>query len=371
MERSGAVLIALTCVLLSRISGAQVEMRVRPGDNAVLYSDCVWQIGETVWFRNSSNEHQPPHMISLDDLVQGAFSCHAFVWNHSNQTQDLLVKNVTESDLGLYYCARRGTKHSGAGVLEEVYYYGNRTTRLSLLVLITDMTPPAPPVSDCSVCWTLLVSVCPVCVLLSSTCVYCIYRYTTKGEKNDHEWANRNKEDQKRTTYDEAGGDDIIYAPLDIMSRGQKRLEKNRVQRSDICVLFSRISGAEVEMRVRPGDNVVLYSDCVLETGLVVWFRNSSNESQSPLIMSGDTFMLAAFSRYSFVWNPSSKTRDLLVKNVTKSDLGLYYCAHKLIKFIKDGTGADVWTDVYLYGNRTTRLSFLGKISLQTCGFCS
>ncbi|KAL6467227.1 hypothetical protein MHYP_G00250310 [Metynnis hypsauchen] len=327
MERSRAVLITLVYGLFSRISGAEVEMRVRPGDNVILYSDCVLQmIGETVWFRNSSNELQPPHMISLGYLVQGAFSRHAFVWNHSNQTQDLLVKNVTESDLGLYYCARQDTKQSGGGVLEEVYYFGNRTTRLSML-----------------------------------------------GEKNDHEQENRNEEDQKRTTYDEVGGDDIIYAPLDVMSRGQKRVKKERVQRSDLCTYSETgvsglvkeekliqdlmISGAEVEMRVRPGDNVVLYSDCVSKIGTVVWFRNSSNEHQSHLIFSGDTLTQAAFSRYSFVWNPSNKTLDLLVKNITDSDLGLYYCAIHVIKFLKDVTVSDVRTDVYLYGNRTTRLS--------------
>ncbi|KAL7841132.1 hypothetical protein SRHO_G00248230 [Serrasalmus rhombeus] len=333
-----------------RISGTEVEMRVRPGDNVVLYSDCVWKIGITVWLTNSSNEKQPPLIITPDDLKQGAFSHHAFVWNHYNGTHDLLVKNVTESDLGLYYCARRERKLTAAGDLQHVYHYGNRTTRLALL-----------------------------------------------GEKNDHERENRNKEDQKRTTYDEVGGD-IIYAPLDVMSRGQKRVKTNGVQRSDICtysetsaqtsasktltivthpapvsemersravlltlacVLFSRISGAEVEMRFRPGDNVILYSDCVSETGSVVWFRNSSNETKPPLIISGDTLIQAAFSRYSFVWNPSNKTRDLLVKNVTESDLGLYYCALQKIKFMKNGTGADVRADVYQHGNRTTRLSLL------------
>ncbi|KAL7841133.1 hypothetical protein SRHO_G00248240 [Serrasalmus rhombeus] len=105
MERSRAVLLTLTCVLFSRISGAEVEMRVRPGDNIVLYCDCVWKSGiNIVWFRNSSEEHLPL-TISLPHLLQGAFPHYVFAWNHPNQTYDLLVKNVTETDLGLYYCA--------------------------------------------------------------------------------------------------------------------------------------------------------------------------------------------------------------------------------------------------------------------------
>ncbi|XP_017541478.2 uncharacterized protein LOC108413469 [Pygocentrus nattereri] len=226
MERSRAVLLTIACVLFSRISGAEVEMRVRPGDNVILYSDCVWKTGEPVWFRNSSNENQRPLIISSDNLIQAAFSRYAFLWSPSDQTHDLLVKNITESDLGLYYCAVHEIKlikgGAGADVRTDVYHHGNRTTRLSLL--------------DCSVCWKLLVSVCSVCVLLSSTCVCCIYRHTTKvtGERKVYEAGNVKEEDQRRSIHGEVGGD-VIYAPLDVTRRGQNRLKKNRVQRSDIC----------------------------------------------------------------------------------------------------------------------------------------
>ncbi|KAI4891204.1 hypothetical protein NFI96_030168, partial [Prochilodus magdalenae] len=245
-------------VLFSRISGEEVEMSVRPGDNVVLYSDCVVKAGVTVWFRNGSNEYQTPLRISGDDLKQGACSPYAFVWNHYNQTQDLLVKNVTESDLGLYYCARLNPEIIG-GRLRDVHYYGNRTSRLSLLgkAAHSDLqisgfsafytTPSTPPVSDCSVCWKLLVSVCPVWVLLSSTCVYCIYRNRTKGtlslllcEKKDSKGQSENQENQKRTKCSEGGGadggaDGVVYAPVNITSRGQNNQKKNRVQCSDIC----------------------------------------------------------------------------------------------------------------------------------------
>ncbi|KAL6467226.1 hypothetical protein MHYP_G00250300 [Metynnis hypsauchen] len=181
-------------VLFFRISGAEVEMRVRPGDNVVLYSDCVWKTGEPVWFRNSLNENQPPLIISSNNLIQAAFSRYAFLWSPSDQTHDLLVKNVTESDLGLYYCAIQEIKFikdgTGADVRTDVYHHGNRTTRLSLLVT---------------------------------------------GERKDNEGGNVKDEDQRRSNHAEVGRDDVIYAPLDVTRRGQNHLKKNRVQRSDIC----------------------------------------------------------------------------------------------------------------------------------------
>ncbi|KAL6467229.1 hypothetical protein MHYP_G00250330 [Metynnis hypsauchen] len=125
-------------VLFSRISGAEVEMRVRPGDDVTLYCDCVWKSGfRTLWFRNCSHDHQPPLIISTSDFIQGAFPRYTAVLKSSNQIHDLLVKNVSESDLGLYYCALWEKKitedQTGGYVQKHVYHYGNRTTRLALL----------------------------------------------------------------------------------------------------------------------------------------------------------------------------------------------------------------------------------------------
>ncbi|KAI4873005.1 hypothetical protein NFI96_022159, partial [Prochilodus magdalenae] len=261
-----------------RISGAEVEMRVRPGDNVVLYSVCVVKAGVTVWFRNGSNEDQTPLRISGDDLKQGACSPYAFVWNHYNKTQDLLVKNVTESDLGLYYCARLDPEIIG-GRLRDVYYYGNRTSRLSLL-----------------------------------------------GEKKDSEGQSQNQENQKRTKCSEGGGadggadggDGVVYTLVNITSRGQNRLKKNRVELSDIFTVQDQ--------------HARLYD------GMQRWL-----------------------ARYSYVWNSSSSTHDLQVKNVSESDLGLYYCALREKMITEGKAGGGVQKDVYRYGNRTTRLSFLGE----------
>ncbi|KAI4873010.1 hypothetical protein NFI96_022156, partial [Prochilodus magdalenae] len=302
-------------VLFSRISGVEVETRVRPGDNALLYSDCAWESGEAVWFRNSSHENQTPLFISGETLRTADFSRYCFVWNQVNQTKDLLVKNVSESDLGLYYCAVRKKSsfedETGAVVRRDVYHYGNLTTRLSLLGKVTH--------SDL---WVLLVN-------------NDVYNIVITCEKKDSEGQSENQENQKRTKCSECGW----------CAAG---------------VLFSRISGAEVEMRVRPGDNAVLYCDCVWKREInIVWFRKSSNEDQPPLVISAETLIQDSLSRLAFVWNYSNQTQDLLVRNVSESDLGLYYCAVQQIKFIKDRTGAEVRRDVNRYGNRTTRLSLL------------
>ena len=109
-----------------------MEIRVRPGEDVTLYSDCEWKHGfDTVWFKNSSHEH----MV----LTQKAHPRYSIVLNVFNQTSDLLVKNVSESDLGLYYCAlqKKSSAKDKTCSWEEVCHFGSRTTRLSFLGKIT------------------------------------------------------------------------------------------------------------------------------------------------------------------------------------------------------------------------------------------
>ncbi|KAI4877150.1 hypothetical protein NFI96_030783, partial [Prochilodus magdalenae] len=76
---------------------------------------------------NSSHEH----MVLLD----GSHPCYSFGFNDCHQTTELLVRNVSESDLGLYFCALQKKRSSGDGARacswEDVCHYGNRTTQLS------------------------------------------------------------------------------------------------------------------------------------------------------------------------------------------------------------------------------------------------
>ncbi|KAI4890772.1 hypothetical protein NFI96_032248 [Prochilodus magdalenae] len=416
-------------VLISSISGIIVEMRVKPGDNATIYCDC------------------PRHA-----------------------TYDLLLENITESDLGLYYCALHEIKftrgRNGESVREDVYHEGNRTTFLSFLA-VTDMkgpcagppqtpstlqTPSTPPVSDCSVCWKLLVSVCPACVLLSSvvssTCVYWIYNSRTKGTLSYRSFSSLNNKTNTMlravmenrnvplTWTNQISAQTSASKTVSITSPPApvSEMERSRVALITLmCVWFSRISGGEVEVKVRPGDDAVLYCDCVWRSGfLIVWFRNSSHEHMvfhkedhpryitvrnlfsrtSDLLVRNVSVLISSISglivemrvkpgdnatiycdctyqskfslvwfikpsneqpplihltehstspHYSRVWNNSKETFDLLVKNITESDLGLYYCALHEIKLTRKEYGARVREDVYHEGNRTTFLSFLGE----------
>ncbi|KAL6467206.1 hypothetical protein MHYP_G00250100 [Metynnis hypsauchen] len=346
------------------------------------------------------------------DLMFGAFPRYAPVWNQSSQTHDLLVKNVTESDLGLYYCALQEKKiiNNEKGMhYGDIYHYGNRTTRLSLLDLTAQdllQTTPTSPESNCGICWKLLAIFCPVCALissvLSSTCVYCICSRKTKERFKADQRETAKRQQDRRNAQVEGG---VCYASLNIQSTGQRHLKTRRAESSDFSTyseikrsvpltwtnkistnirfkhphrlhlpstslcdgeIKSRtyhclmISGAEVEMRVRPGDDVTLYSDCVWKSGFnTVWLRNSSKEQYPPFIISTEDFMRGAHPCYSFVWNPLSETHDLLVRNVSESDLGLYYCAVHEKKITEDETGVILSEDVYHYGSTITRLSLL------------
>ncbi|CAM4498842.1 unnamed protein product [Leuciscus chuanchicus] len=175
----------------NRIYGAEVEMKVRPGDNITLYCDRSVTIGfRFVWIRNCSHENQPSLVIDFRKWGLEIFQHFSFIYNRSSNSHDLHITNISVSDLGLYYCAEVENKvnyEKGFISSSEVYYYGNRTTRLSLTESVSphaeqfNITSTLP--LDCVLCWTLLFSVCPVCVLLSSLlssiCVYCLCRAQT------------------------------------------------------------------------------------------------------------------------------------------------------------------------------------------------
>jgi len=126
-----------------------------------------------------------------------------------------------------------------------------------------------------------------------------------------------------------------------------------------------RVYGAEVEMKVRPGDSITLYCDLSLTLGSrFVWIRNSSLENQPSLVIDirkGWKWELEIFKRFCFVYNCSSNSNDLHITNISVSDLGLYYCGEVETKVNKDEEGIISSSEVYYYGNRTTRLSFAGE----------
>ncbi len=117
-----------------------------------------------------------------------------------------------------------------------------------------------------------------------------------------------------------------------------------------------------MEMKVSPGDNITLYCDLSINLGSVVeWIRNCSHENQPSLIIDYMKLYLEIFQRFSFIHNPYNNSHDLHITNISASDLGLYYCAKVEKKVNKNEKGILSGSEVYYYGNRTTRLSLKGK----------
>ncbi|XP_051761832.1 uncharacterized protein LOC127518759 isoform X2 [Ctenopharyngodon idella] len=240
MERSRLALVTLMCVLLfsqNRMYGAEVEIKVRPGDNITLYCDRSLTLHfNFVWIRNCSHENQPSLIINVMSLDLGTLKRFSSVYNRSSNSYDLHINNISVSDLGLYYCAEVENKvfedEKGRTSGFEVYYYGNQKTRLSLAEEVTSCSgllniTSTPRVSDCVLCWTLLFSVCPVCVLLSSICLFCLCQRKTTDAVADQKDLSRG-----RNTI-EGEDEEVCYASLDVKTRRQKQRKTKRVQCSD------------------------------------------------------------------------------------------------------------------------------------------
>uniref|UniRef100_A0A3Q3EEX3 Ig-like domain-containing protein n=1 Tax=Kryptolebias marmoratus TaxID=37003 RepID=A0A3Q3EEX3_KRYMA len=120
------------------------------------------------------------------------------------------------------------------------------------------------------------------------------------------------------------------------------------------------ISASVLEVTVRPGDNITLYCDCKVSTGVyIVWSRNCSHEHQPPLVikLKGQDIKHNSlqFPRFEFEKNLSSNSYDLVITNVTISDEGLYYCGTGERKV--EEKQSLTFKDISGYGNITTRLT--------------
>lgn len=118
--------------------------------------------------------------------------------------------------------------------------------------------------------------------------------------------------------------------------------------------------GKEVKIKVKPGDNVTVFGDCVVPVGShIFWIRNNSYGNQSISLFAEDLFQ-GTFPRFHFVANSSSNSFDLHIKNASFYDEGLYYCATVERKITDVNDKVNIKLE-YQYGNRRTHLSILGK----------
>uniref|UniRef100_A0A3P8U2Q2 Ig-like domain-containing protein n=1 Tax=Amphiprion percula TaxID=161767 RepID=A0A3P8U2Q2_AMPPE len=131
------------------------------------------------------------------------------------------------------------------------------------------------------------------------------------------------------------------------------------------------VSGSVLEVTARTGDNITLYCDCKVSSGVyIVWIRNCSHENQPSLVLkSTDRDLWEGVAnlkppRFEFVKNDSSDSYDLLIKNISNADEGLYYCGTEELK-VENNKEHITPTDVYRYSNMTTRIILSKYVDLN------
>ena len=117
-----------------------------------------------------------------------------------------------------------------------------------------------------------------------------------------------------------------------------------------------------LEANVGSGDDITLYCDCRLSVGVyIMWLRNCSHENQPPLVLNVyDAYLLnkRQKSHFELVRNFSSDSYDLLIRNVTSSDEGFYYCGTEKVELeVEEHITKKT---IYRYSNIITRVT-LGK----------
>ena len=78
---------------------------------------------------NSSHENQPKRILNWDDRKSG----YSSYLNMTTNSYNLLIKNITDSHLGHYYCGtEKMIVEDGDKIVRKVIHrYGNVTTMIS------------------------------------------------------------------------------------------------------------------------------------------------------------------------------------------------------------------------------------------------
>ena len=114
----------MTCQCVESISGAVVEQTVRPGGNLTLHCDLKTDVEEVEWYWNCTHPKQQAIVISVKHPPPG----FSVTQNSSTKSFDLRIENITEDDLGLFYCIGykiKGVKTKGFnGSKFKVFFEG-------------------------------------------------------------------------------------------------------------------------------------------------------------------------------------------------------------------------------------------------------
>ncbi|XP_048042524.1 tyrosine-protein phosphatase non-receptor type substrate 1-like [Megalobrama amblycephala] len=148
MKLSIAALVALSCIYWE-VSGKLVEVVVRLGDNATLHCDCEFIMAQEIrWVKIWSPQIQQPLIISAYSSLLEPIPRFSMSWNNTSKSYDLVIENITEADLGLYYCSRveKTTMEEEGKILEKDWYHTGDT------VINLTYRSPGKLVSHCKHC---------------------------------------------------------------------------------------------------------------------------------------------------------------------------------------------------------------------------
>ncbi|XP_041916486.1 uncharacterized protein LOC121680961 [Alosa sapidissima] len=217
-------------ICVERISGVIENLRVRQGQNITLY--CEFKVENTFeigWRRNCSHVNQPP--LTLEGKwIPPRFT---LLWNTSSNSVDLMIENITEHDLGLYYCRNANTNQE------------RKIVKILLEEPPPSPQPSCPPSPDCGQCWMLLIVLCPVCslisALISSICTYYFF-HNKEPKKMEFYPSTTNRKDRSRKQ-----DGDLCYASLDFPPGGHKPRPKKKTRQNNDLSTYSDIrTGTEL-----------------------------------------------------------------------------------------------------------------------------
>ncbi|XP_076866765.1 uncharacterized protein LOC143518180 [Brachyhypopomus gauderio] len=215
------------------------DLVVRPGAAVTLECTCRMEQGWDVhWLRSCSPLVQAMVISTIRSIIKPT-PRFSLSWNARTGSVDLSIENITEQDLGVYYCAQveRKMRNGSSGRLQESDVYHVCTNTSTQLLYEADPTvPPTCVECDCMPQWVLVL--CSVgsalMTLLVSLCIFCCCKTGLR------------KTDERRDCAGEETNDmDVNYASLNMPKCSGQRTKRKMSQ----CAEFSTYSELYQEHR--------------------------------------------------------------------------------------------------------------------------
>ncbi|XP_065123127.1 uncharacterized protein [Paramisgurnus dabryanus] len=239
-----ALTIALSCIYW-KVSGTLMEVVVRPGDKAMLHCDREIVDGHDLrWVKICSLQIQPPLIVSAHDTITLPIPRFSLLPNKTTNSVDLMIENVTEADLGLYYCSvveKKMIEHNKVALQTDVYHISNTLFKLTYagpnksesLSETQHVT-----VNCCWQYWLILLTVCPACSLLSVSLGFlcgtrCYYR---KGLNESRGSLSTSEVQRQEQTQEQDDIEEVCYTSLNMPRRGSKPKRSKRMPSDDFSV---------------------------------------------------------------------------------------------------------------------------------------